>query len=312
MRREEIVVVGAGVAGVMAALAARKNGASVTLIDEQVATGGYLRSAIGVQRGLGDRFNARRGFELAGEGWNELYDAGVNVQLRSTAWGLFDDNVLGIVNPDTSYQLRADRIIIATGSSDIAIPFAGWDLPGVMTARAALIAINVYRVLPGLKVALVGSGSDLVEVRESLQAAGVTITIHASDVSTVEAGGSGQVEWVSSGGDRVVVDAAITVHGVQPDFELALQALARTAYSGISGVHVPLRSETLESTVSGVWIAGDSGGLCTTAEAAAEGTLAGEIASDGKKVDELIERLHDARSPERLAEMRSMQTVSSS
>ena len=309
MRREEIVVVGAGITGIMAARTARKNGASVTLIDEQPAVGGYLRSAIGVQPGLGDRFEDKRGFEIAGEGWNELYDAGVNVQSRSTVWGLFEDNVLGVVNPDTSYQVRADRIIIATGSTDIAVPFIGWDLPGVMTARAALIAMNIHRVLPGLKVALIGNGSDLAELRESLQAAGVAIAIHVSDVNTVEAGGDGQVQWVSSGGDRAEVDAAITVHGVQPDPELALQALAGTSFSALSGIHVPVRSETLESTVASVWIAGDAGGICTTAEAAAEGSLAGEAASDGKKVDDLIEQLRDARPPERATEVRNMKSL---
>jgi pyruvate/2-oxoglutarate dehydrogenase complex dihydrolipoamide dehydrogenase (E3) component len=169
--------------------------------------------------------------------------------------------------------------------------------------------MNIHLVMPGTALALIGNGSDLTEVRESLEAAGVTIAASVSDMNSVEVGGDSQVEWVTSGGNRIPVDAAITAHGVQPDPELVLQALVQTLYSAFSGVHVPVRNETLETTVANVRVAGDAGGICTTAEAAAEGSLAGEAASDGKNIEDLIERLHDVRPAERAAEIRNMQAV---
>lgn len=302
MRNEEIVVVGGGPAGVGAATAARSRGASVTLIDEQSAIGGYMRWTLAVQHGLPD-VTGKRGFELAEMGWNTLYDAGVNVQLRSTAWGLFGDNVLGVVNPESSYQLKASKVIIASGSTDAGVPFSGWELAGVMTSRAALIAMNVHRVLPGRRVALIGNGPEATEVRESLDLAGAEVVAHISDLAAFQTGGDGAVEWVSQGDKRTTVDAVVTVFGSQPDPALVLQALAQIGYSELSGVHVPLRGATLETTLPGVYVIGDAAGLCSTAEASAEGRVAAEAAVDGDGLEQALEHLSETRSPERAAEL---------
>ena len=307
MRREEIVVVGGGIAGIAAALTARRNGASVTLIDEGPAVGGYLRWTIGEQQGLPDTFAGKRGFQVAEEGWNLLYDADVNVQVRSTAWGFFNGNVLGVVNPESSYKLTAERFILATGSTDRGVPFPGWELAGVMTARAALIAVNIHRVLPGGQVALIGNGSDAAEVRESLELVGVDIVAHLADVTTTRAGGDAVVEWVESGDDRYEVDAVVTVHGVQPDQQLALQSLVQTGFSAHSAMHVPLRSRNLETSLPGVYVVGDAAGTCTAVEAFAEGVVAGEAASGGRRLDDALGVLARARSTERLADLDRLQ-----
>lgn len=308
MRSDEIVVVGGGPAGIAAALAARQRGASVTLIDEQTDIGGYLRWTLSEQHGLPDGLSGTRGFELAELMWTQLYDAGVNVQRRSTAWGLFEDHVLGVVNPEASYQLKAEKIIIASGSTDTGVPFSGWELAGVMTARAALIAMNVHRVLPGRRVALVGDGPESSEVRESLTLAGAEVVAHIPDPSTCEAGGDGVVQWVLQGDERTRIDAVVTVCGAQPDPALALQALAQTGYSALNGVHVPLRTESLETSVPGVYVTGDAAGLCSTAEAFAEGRVAGEAAVSGDGLDEALEELRALRSPERLDDLQRLRS----
>lgn len=306
MRTDEIVVVGGGPAGVSAAATARSRGASVTLIDEQSAIGGFLRWTLAVQEGLPPEVNGQRGFELAELGWNTLYDLGVNVQLNSTAWGLFEDNVLGIVNPEGSYQLKAGKVIIASGSTDIGVPFVGWELAGVMTARAALIAMNIHRVLPGRRVALVGNGPEAAEVRESLELAGADVVAHVLDTSLLQVGGDGGVEWVSAGGEKVAADVVVTVFGSQPDAGLALQALAETGYSALSGVHVPLRRAALETTLDGVYVVGDAAGICSTAEASAEGLVAGEAAIGSDNLDTALEYLSGIRSPQRVEELRRL------
>lgn len=309
MRTDEIVIVGGGPAGVSAALTARAHGASVTLIDEQSDIGGYLRWTLSKQQGLSGTMSGKRGFELAELYWTMLYDQGVNVQRRSTAWGLFEDRVLGVVNQESSYQLKAGQLILATGSTDIGVPFPGWELAGVMTARAALIAMNVYRVLPGRRVAMVGSGPESDEVRQSLEVAGAEVVAHITDLTACEAGGDGVVEWVSQGDERFRVDALVTVFGSQPDPELALQALVATGYSNVYGAHVPLRSETLETSVPGVYVIGDSGGLCSTAEAVAEGMAAAEAAVAGDGLEEALSQLKALRLPERVEELDRLRPV---
>jgi pyruvate/2-oxoglutarate dehydrogenase complex dihydrolipoamide dehydrogenase (E3) component len=306
MRREDVVVVGGGLSGVVAAFAARKNGASVTLLDEQPQIGGYLRWTLSGQRGMPEELGDKRGFELAQVGWELLYDAGVNVQLRSTVWGLFDDNVLSVVNPDASYQVRADRVILATGSTDVAIPFEGWDLPGVMTARAALIAMNIHRVLPGRRVGIVGSGSDLDELTASLEYAGAEVGLHVADPGSATVGGDGTVAWLSEGSNQVEVDVVITASGVQPDSELALHAQVKARYSQLSGVFVPVRDAHLMTSFEHLYIVGDAAGICTSAEAAAEGMVAGEAATNGKGLQEAIAALVEVRSNERAAEIESL------
>lgn len=303
MRSEEIVVVGGGPSGVAAAVTARRLGASVTLIDEQPEIGGYMRWTLSEQQGMTGELSGKRGFELAGLFWTMLYDLGVNVQRRSTAWGLFEDRVLGVVNPESSYQLKAQSIILATGSTDAGVPFPGWELAGVMTARAALIAMNMHRVLPGRRVALVGDGPDAAEVRESLELAGAEIVVHIPDTSLCTVGGDGVIEWIERQGNRETVETVISVHGSQPDPALALQAQADTGYSTLSGMHVPLRSDVLESTLPGIFVVGDAAGLCSTEEAYAEGKVAAAAATGRAEIEEALVELAATRSSQRAAEL---------
>ncbi len=283
MRREDIVVVGGGIAGASAALAARKAGASVTLLDEHPEVGGYLRWSVSEERGLPREFDGMRGFEIARAAWTHLYNSGVNVQRRSIVWGLFDGLVLGVSNPTSSYRLKADKIVLATGSTDVVVPFAGYELAGVMTARATLMAMNLHRVLPGRRIGVVGNGPDLGELTASLEAAGVEIVVHVPEVAQAIASGDGVVSALSDGGDPVEVDAVITALGVQPDPELALQAQVETAYSPAFGMHLPMRSELGETSVSGIYSVGLPG---STARAAAEGAVAGNAAAESKHLED--------------------------
>lgn len=288
MRREDIVVVGGGIAGASAALAARKAGASVTLLDEHPEVGGYLRWSIQEEHGLPREFDGMRGFEIARAAWTQLYNSGVNVQRRSVVWGLFDELVLGVTNPNSSYRLKADKIILATGSTDVVVPFTGYQLAGVMTARAALMAMNLHRVLPGRRVGIVGNGSDLTELTASLEAAGVEIALHVPEVSQAVASGDGVVNHLSDGTGPVGVDAVITALGAQPDPELALQAQAGTIYSPVFGMHLPARSNLFETSIPGLYAVG---GAVSTARAAAEGVVAGCAATESKHLDDAREVL---------------------
>ncbi|MEQ9607704.1 MAG: 2Fe-2S iron-sulfur cluster-binding protein, partial [Kiloniellaceae bacterium] len=148
----DVLVVGAGAAGLMAALAAARSGARVILADEQAAPGGALR---------GDAVARDALAELA---------ALENVTLlpRTTVYGYYDDNTLGAVERvavhlavpaegqprERHWTIRARRVVLATGAIERPIVFGDNDRPGVMLADAGRVYVQHYGVAPGKQVAL--------------------------------------------------------------------------------------------------------------------------------------------------------------
>ncbi|HEX5165078.1 MAG TPA: FAD-dependent oxidoreductase [Thermomicrobiales bacterium] len=293
MRESDVAVVGAGPAGIGAALAAARNGVSVVLIDENSAVGGHLRWTLAPQTGFEPALDGLTGIEIAGWAAGALADAGVGVLTDSVAWGLFEENVLGVATPDASFRLRARAVVVATGSTDSVWPFPGWQLPGVMTATAALRAMHLDRVLPGFRCVVLGAGSLAEVVASDLTSCGAAVVLRAGNVDGLVAGGDGAVAWVESDGQRTACDAVILAFGRQPDAELALQAQAALAYSPNDGVFVPWRDETLATRLAGVYVAGDAGGVGTAARSYVEGLVAGAAASGGDGLTDALERLRE-------------------
>ena len=152
MKQADVVVVGGGPAGCAAALAAAGAGARVVLVDEQPDLGGHLRWRVAPTHGLEPDLDGQPGVRVAAALAERVAAAGVEVARGSVAWGFFEDNVVGVVEGETAYTLRAASVIVATGSTDRVLPFPGWTLPGVMTARAAQLFLHVHRVLPGRQI----------------------------------------------------------------------------------------------------------------------------------------------------------------
>lgn len=303
MRSVDIAVVGAGAAGVSAALAAAETGRTVALVDEQDRIGGSLRWSLAAVEGFAHGPSGARGFELAAWLEDRLARTDVRISTGAVAWGLFEDNVLTITEGDLTYRLRAGAIILATGATDITLPFPGWELPGVMTATAFQKAVNLYRVAPGWRIAVIGDGPAAAEVVESAQLAGIHVVARVGDSRGITVEGTERVECVATPAERVACDAVVIALGRQPDPELALHALCDTVYSPLNGCHVPRRDRWLRTTVAGVYIAGDAGGICTTAEALAEGRLAGLAAAEADHAVEAAQQLDALRTPERRAEI---------
>jgi thioredoxin reductase len=294
MRQVEVAIIGAGPAGLAAAAQASRHGAQVVLIDEQAAAGGHLRWALAAQAGPPDEIDGLPGFQAAQVLADELPDT-VELLAGTVAWGLFDDRVIATAGNADADQIRAERIILATGSTDIVWPFPGWTLPGVMTARAASILMHLHRVRPGERALIIGDDAQLAE---DLRMSGIEVVARVASPEVVVAGGDGLLEWVELGGERHAVDLALFALGAQPDPELALHARCALVYAPADGCHLPLRSETLETSVPGVYVAGDAGGICTTAQAIAEGQLASEAAVGGTSVGKLrasLTALHTQR-----------------
>ncbi len=289
MKTTDVAIVGAGPAGIAAALAASGAGAQTVLIDEQPRAGGNLRWRIAPVNDLPTDFaelNGRPAFRVAEALSERLRQSNVEVVSNGVAWGWFEENVLGLVANGKSYELSATSIVVASGSTDVIEPVSGSTLPGVMTGRAVMIFLHLHRVLPGRRFAVVGAGSDADEVASALEAAGVRVECRVKSVEGLRVVGSGAVEAVHLPDRSFEVDAVALALGRQPDPELALQSLARNVYSGGAGGIVPRRGPACETSTPGLYVAGDAAGIVSVAEAMAEGRVAGLAAA--RADDDLI------------------------
>ena len=154
MLKKDVLVIGAGPAGLAASIEAGKLGASVLLVDLNMQPGGQLFKQIHKFFGSSAHRSGTRGFNIGKQLLEEAEDANVEIWMQSTVIGIFPGNKVGIERglDDGEKQmvtLEAKKIIIATGASENAIRFKGWTTPGVMGAGAAQTMINVNHVRPG-------------------------------------------------------------------------------------------------------------------------------------------------------------------
>ena len=145
----DVAVVGGGAAGISAALSAANLGAAVTLIDDSPVLGGYLRFDT-TSHSVVPSVDPSPGFEIAAELVRQVRSsAGITVLSNSTAFGLYEDNLLGVLTTDRLVKLRAGRIVMATGSIEQPLVFDGNDRPGVMLSSGAQRLVRLYGVKPG-------------------------------------------------------------------------------------------------------------------------------------------------------------------
>lgn len=154
-----LAIVGAGPAGLGAAIGARRAGLRVTLIDDQLEPGGQIwRSAgstpIDHARSLGAEYMAGR------ERIGEFLSSGAEYLAQHTLWQIeyeADRPVLYCAGPGGSRVLRPDHALLATGAVERPTPVPGWTSPGVMTAGGLQILLKSARLCPDRAV-LAGAG----------------------------------------------------------------------------------------------------------------------------------------------------------
>jgi thioredoxin reductase len=186
----DLLIVGAGPAGISAALTAASGGVRVTLVDENPVPLQTMAEDVPLHFGgrvaatAANRNAVLESILEARPQLAEAIDAGVDVRLGTTAWGLFpqrpaaawiDGNVAGLADEDRAYLLRFKQIIVAAGCRDMGLAFDGWQRPGVMGAAAAYRLARIYRALDSRTAVLVGSGAEALQIGNALIGAGVRI-----------------------------------------------------------------------------------------------------------------------------------------
>ena len=159
MKRHELLVVGAGPAGLSAAIEGAKAGMDVMVFDENARPGGQLFKQIHKFFGSKEHHAKERGFRIGEDLLRQAEAAGVKVLLNATVMGIYDEKELTVKVGDEVRHYKGDAVILATGAAENMVPFKGWDTPGVIGAGAAQAFMNLQGVQPGSKVLMVGSGN---------------------------------------------------------------------------------------------------------------------------------------------------------
>ncbi len=190
----EVVVIGGGPAGMAAALAARRRGARVVLIEAGDDVGGQYWRHLPESRATADEHTLHHGWEKFQTMRYALRgDPGVELILNGHVWSVDRRDgqppLVHVMIGAPDGQRRVARtfgpsaLVIATGAHERTLPFPGWGLPGVFTAGAAQALAKGERVAVGRNVLVAGAGPFLLPVVSSL------VRVGAGVAGVVEAAG---------------------------------------------------------------------------------------------------------------------------
>ena len=291
-RHADVLIVGGGPAGLAAAARAAQLGADVVLADEGNELGGHLLHTAGTERARAMSQCAR--------------DAGVELIVPGSALGYFD-GIVAVWERDTLHQIRAAQHVVATGTVEQPLIFAGNDLPGVMLSGGARRLVSLYALRPGNRAVIATTADRGLEAALELLEAGVEV-VAVADLRADATGGAAEqlasrgvplwrgVTVVEACGRRAVTGAVLAAvdatgrplpgserrlrcdllvvsGGVTPAASLLLQAGARSDYDPSLGT---LR---VEQVPDGLYGAGEVAGLGGEEGIELSGALAGADAA---------------------------------
>jgi sarcosine oxidase, subunit alpha len=278
--RCDLLVVGAGPAGLAAAAAAARAGRTVFLVDDHSEVGGQL-----VHRGGAIEGGEWRGW--ARDVVSAVETAGGRVLTRTTAYGVYDGNLVSAWQrhaplPDALWRIRPKRIVIAAGAIERPLIVSDNDRPGVMSADAALAYLKLYAVLVGKRIVVATNNDSAYPVAEALADAGATVEIvdarangptsqlpvtHGAHVEGVV--GARGVEAVRIGGQMRDCEALLLSGGWSPTVHLYAQARGKLRYDEALAALVPVGG------VENLTVVGAANGAFTLDAALREGHAAG-------------------------------------
>lgn len=148
---DKIIIIGAGPAGLSAAITVAQHGRKVIVLDEYMKAGGRLLGQL-YEEPNGGWWN---GIKESRKLHDQAVDLGVDIKLHTSVSNLeYMDGQWAIYTADETYY--TSHVLLATGAAESPLPIPGWTLPGVMSVGAAQVMTNVHRVKPGERGVIIG------------------------------------------------------------------------------------------------------------------------------------------------------------
>lgn len=165
----QVAIVGAGPAGIAAAVAAADHGASVVLLDEGLRPGGQIW-----------RHTTRHALPAAAQSWLARLDrSGARLHCRASVLDITTDLEITAETDGRAVRGRAEAVILATGARERFLPFPGWTLPNVFGVGGAQALAKSGMRFGGKRVVVAGSGPLLLPVAALLAGAGAQLSLVA-------------------------------------------------------------------------------------------------------------------------------------
>lgn len=360
----DVIIIGAGPAGLSASISCARFGLKVLVIDEFMKPGGRLLGQLH-QEPTGEWWNGIKESKRLHE---EAASLSIHIRCGVSVYNLDRDENNWFVHTNIG-TLEAPFVLLATGAAEYSIPLPGWTLPGVMSIGAAQVMTNVHRVQVGKKGIIIGANILSFAILSELQLAGITVdhivlpekselsqkagepeevlnsllnAAHLAPSAILRIGshfmkydwvrkagltfypnsgmkingtplhlrkaaleiiGTDQVEGVRvanidskgnviTGSEKIYeADFVCIAGGLYPLAELAAVAGCPFHYISELGGHVPLHSETMETPLPGLFVAGNITGIESGKIAMAQGTVAGlSIAKYASKKRDIVDQ----------------------
>jgi NADPH-dependent 2,4-dienoyl-CoA reductase/sulfur reductase-like enzyme len=314
IRQVELAVVGAGPAGMAAAVLAAELGLETMVIDDHAAPGGQVYR--GVERArpdspLGTDYLDGQPLVAA------MRASGVEYRPETAVWHLDPEGRVYLARGERCETVLARRILLATGAIERPVPVPGWTLPGVMTAGAAQILLKTADLVPAGRIVLAGQGPLLYLVANQLARAGAPPTVILDTmiaanyrraaaalrqrwpglkplvkglaairaarrakipirrgVRGLQALGTGTLERVAWDGGETAADHLLLHEGVVPNIQISLALQVDHQWDAEQLCWRPSLDPWGQSALPCIAIAGDGGGILGAEAARLSGQLA--------------------------------------
>ncbi len=168
MKHFDLIVLGAGPAGITAALTAAQHQLSVALFDENPEAGGQVYRAPAFRREGKSQNETKAGDDLR----KQLADSNISLFMGHQVWSVTGDFRVDALGPSGSACYTSRLLLVASGTTERVVPFEGWTLPGVIGLAAATLLLKSQHTLPGQKTLVAGCGPLLAAVAGGVLKAG--------------------------------------------------------------------------------------------------------------------------------------------
>jgi sarcosine oxidase, subunit alpha len=320
----DLLVIGAGPAGMEASIQAAKQGATVLLVDENQNLGGQLIKQTHKFFGSKQEKAGTRGITIAKELKQKIEtlsnDEKIIIMPDATAFGFYEGTTqhrftFGVMKRkkyhSQLYEINCKAAVVSVGAMENMLLFPGNDLPGVYGAGAVQTLMNVYGVKPGNEMIMVGAGNVGLIVSYQLLQAGIKVAclveaapyiggyhVHAAKLrrcgvpiytsrSIKEVLGSSHVEgailvdldeqWQPVKGTEQTIscDTVCLAVGLTPSTRLLGQIGVAMKTIPEAGGFIALHDQTMQTSIPGIFVAGDASGIEEASTAMIEGKIAG-------------------------------------